>query len=154
MFGALLRRYRVDVGLTQAALAERAGVSIRAVQHLEAGRGQPYPDTARRLADALQLDDAAREALHAASGPTPRRRNQRSTAVDLGLLFDSSDAEQLSGLAEALQNEHGIRPSYTTWDAVNPDRPDWLRGSRACAVFIGARGVGNWSSGCHERDLA
>src|SRR5689334_22581970 len=89
LFAALLRRYRIDAGLTQAALAERAGLSVRAVQHLEAGRGQPYPDTARRLADALPIDGDAREALHAAGEPTPRRRTRRGAGVDLTLLFDS-----------------------------------------------------------------
>lgn len=34
-FGVLLRRYRLMVGLTQAALAERAGLSERAVNDLE-----------------------------------------------------------------------------------------------------------------------
>src|SRR5215813_12870665 len=106
MFGALLRRYRIDAGLTQAALAERAGLSVRAVQHLEAGRGQPYQDTARRLADALPLDDTAREALLAASEPTPRRRARRDTAVDLLLLYESGEADQLQGMVEALQDDH------------------------------------------------
>src|SRR5262249_38432530 len=147
MFGALLRRYRVDAGLTQAALAERAGLSVRAVQHLEAGRGQPYQDTARRLADALPLDRAAREALHAASEPTPRRRNRRGTAVDLMLLYDRSEAENLKGVAEALQNDHGIHVLQATWGSVAAEHPQGLRGARAGAVFIGARGLGDWSSG-------
>jgi WD40 repeat protein/transcriptional regulator with XRE-family HTH domain len=147
MFGALLRRYRVDAGLTQAALAERAGLSVRAVQHLEAGRGQPYQDTARRLADALPLDRTAREALHAASEPTPRRRNRRGTVVDLMLLYDSSEAENLKGVAEALQNDHGIHISEATWGSVAAEHPQGLRGARAGAVFIGARGLGDWSSG-------
>ncbi len=30
-FGALVRRHRLGAGLTQAALAERAGISVRAV---------------------------------------------------------------------------------------------------------------------------
>jgi WD40 repeat protein/transcriptional regulator with XRE-family HTH domain len=147
-FGALLRTYRVDAGLTQAALAERAGLSVRAVQHLEAGRGQPYPDTARRLAEALPLDPAAREALLAATEPTPRRRNGRVPAADLTLLIDSSDADQLTGLAEALQNAHGIHATLATWGAdVDDDHLAELRGAHACAVFVGARGLGDWSSG-------
>ena len=54
-FGALLRQKRIAADLTQLMLAERAGLSVRAVQHLEAERGQPYVETVRRLADALGL---------------------------------------------------------------------------------------------------
>lgn len=147
MFGALLRRYRVDAGLTQAALAERAGLSVRAVQHLEAGRGQPYPDTARRLAEALPLDVAARQALHAASEPTPRRRSRRGSGADLCLLFDTSDSDQLRGLAQALQDDHGIRASYASWGTGSDDPVQAVRNAKTCAVFIGARGLGDWSTG-------
>jgi WD40 repeat protein/transcriptional regulator with XRE-family HTH domain len=147
LFGALLRRYRIDAGLTQAALAERAGLSVRAVQHLEAGRGQPYPDTARRLADALPLDRDALEALHAAWEPTPRRRSRRGSAVDLTLLFDSADVDHIKGLAQVLQKDHGIRATYITWDLDTNGHSDVLRGAQACAVFVGGRGLGDWSSG-------
>lgn len=44
-FGALLRRHRLRAGLTQEALAERAGLSPRGVIHLERGTRHPYPDT-------------------------------------------------------------------------------------------------------------
>ena len=51
-FGALLRRHRLTAGLTQEELAERAGVSARAVSDLERGVDRaPYPATVRRLAD-------------------------------------------------------------------------------------------------------
>ena len=72
-FGDVLRACRLEAGLTQAALAERAGLSVRAIQHLEAGMGQPYPDTARRLADALELTVAVRAHFEAAGRPSPRR---------------------------------------------------------------------------------
>jgi transcriptional regulator with XRE-family HTH domain len=42
-----LRRYRVLAGLSQEALAERAGLSRRGIADLERGaRRFPYPDTA------------------------------------------------------------------------------------------------------------
>lgn len=69
-FGALLRRHRETVGLSQEDLAERAGISVNAVGALERGeRRRPYPDTVRRLADALDLGDEARAALAAAARP-------------------------------------------------------------------------------------
>jgi transcriptional regulator with XRE-family HTH domain len=80
-FGALLRRHRLAAGLTQEALAERAGVSARTVSDLERGLAHaPHRDTVARLGGALALaaDEAA--ALGAAverqrgpAGPSARR---------------------------------------------------------------------------------
>src|SRR6266542_5383788 len=67
-FGALLRRYRVAAGLTQEALAEQAGLSVRGLSDLERGaRRLAYRDTVQRLAHALDLDQDERAALLAAS---------------------------------------------------------------------------------------
>ncbi|HYN87825.1 MAG TPA: tetratricopeptide repeat protein, partial [Ardenticatenaceae bacterium] len=66
-FAALLRHHRVAAGLSQEALAERAGISVRAVSDLERGaRRAPYRETVRLLADALRLEPADRVALEAA----------------------------------------------------------------------------------------
>jgi predicted ATPase/DNA-binding CsgD family transcriptional regulator/transcriptional regulator with XRE-family HTH domain len=63
-FGALLRRSRQEAGLSQEELAERAGMSSKAIGALERGdRQHPYPATVRRLADALGLGGEARVAL-------------------------------------------------------------------------------------------
>jgi predicted ATPase/transcriptional regulator with XRE-family HTH domain len=71
-FGALLRRYRVTAGLSQEALAERAGLSRRGIADLERGaRTSPYGETIRRLADALGLDPVERAALLTASHRPP-----------------------------------------------------------------------------------
>ncbi|MBA2315282.1 MAG: helix-turn-helix domain-containing protein [Chloroflexi bacterium] len=65
--GQQVRGLRTTAGLTQAELAERAGISERAVSDIERGlRGRVYPETARRLAAALTnepADAAAVEAL-------------------------------------------------------------------------------------------
>ena len=45
-FGDLLRQYRQAAGLTQEALAERAGLSVHGIQKLERGVTHPYRDTA------------------------------------------------------------------------------------------------------------
>ena len=54
-FGEQLRQYRRAAGLTQEALAERAGLSVHRIQKLERGVTNPYRDAAQRLAAALQL---------------------------------------------------------------------------------------------------
>jgi transcriptional regulator with XRE-family HTH domain len=60
-FGELLRSSRLRIALTQEELAERAGMSVRAVGKLESGRTiRPRPVTVRTLADALGLDELER----------------------------------------------------------------------------------------------
>src|SRR5882672_1804428 len=55
-FGEALRARRVRAGLTQADLAERAGVSVRAVRYIEGGRiARPRRESVRRLAGAVGL---------------------------------------------------------------------------------------------------
>jgi predicted ATPase/DNA-binding XRE family transcriptional regulator len=66
-FGLLLRQHRAAAGLSQEELADRAGVSRRAISDLERGvHRTPYPATARQLARALGLDATAQVALLAA----------------------------------------------------------------------------------------
>ena len=63
-FGERLRRLRVAAGLSQEALAERAGLSAQAIGALETGkRRRPYPHTVAALADALGLTEMERVAL-------------------------------------------------------------------------------------------
>jgi tetratricopeptide (TPR) repeat protein/transcriptional regulator with XRE-family HTH domain len=58
--GEWLRRQRVAAGLTQEDLAERSGVSVRAIADLERGRTRkPYPSSVRSLVRALGLPEAA-----------------------------------------------------------------------------------------------
>jgi predicted ATPase/DNA-binding XRE family transcriptional regulator len=66
-FGDLLRHYRELAGLTQEELAEKAGLTAKAIGALERGeRRQPYPATVHALAQALKLCEADYAALLAA----------------------------------------------------------------------------------------
>ena len=69
-FGRRVRALRLGAGLTQAELAESAGVSERTVSDLERGlRTTVYPATARQLASALAVaDEALSEFLLSARG--------------------------------------------------------------------------------------
>src|ERR1700679_3258658 len=58
--GEWLREQRVAAGRTQEDLAERSGVSVRAIADLERGRTRrPYPSSVRALARALGLPESA-----------------------------------------------------------------------------------------------
>lgn len=71
-FGALLRRFRLAAGLTQAALAERAGLSERAINDLERDpRRAPRLESVNLLAGALKLSPDERTQLLATARPQP-----------------------------------------------------------------------------------
>ena len=70
-FAGALRGLRESRSLTQEELAERSGVTAKAIGALERGeRRRPYPHTVRSLADGLGLDDGERAGLLSA---VPRR---------------------------------------------------------------------------------
>lgn len=69
-FGALLKDYRLAAGLTQEALAERAGLSARAISDLERGvKRLPREATLDLLAQALALPPRKRALLVGAARP-------------------------------------------------------------------------------------
>lgn len=80
-FGTLLKRYRLAAGLSQEALAARAGLSARTISDLERGvHDVPRTDTLELLTSALSLTDQQRSLLLASARPeaatfidTPRR---------------------------------------------------------------------------------
>jgi transcriptional regulator with XRE-family HTH domain len=83
-FGTLLRGYRSASGLTQEDLAERSGVSIRAIADMERGRtARPFRHSVHRLADALELQGPERDQLERAA---------RSTAASMLLTADRDSA--------------------------------------------------------------
>jgi transcriptional regulator with XRE-family HTH domain len=90
-FGVVLREYRIMAGLTRLELAERSGLSVRAVSDMERGRTHPYTRSVGLLADALGLDDPAAERLLAL-----RRRAGAGRSAD-------SPGRFICGLAEAVQ---------------------------------------------------
>ncbi|MFI9640321.1 ATP-binding protein [Micromonospora sp. NPDC051925] len=92
--GELVRAHRLASGLTQADLAQRAGVGVRTVRDLERGRShRPHRTTVELIAGALGLTGAARAGFltsargRAAAGPAlpaavglPRRPTAAGTA--------------------------------------------------------------------------
>src|SRR5215472_8853998 len=87
--GEWLRQQRVASGLTQEDLAERSGVSVRAIADLERGRTRrPYPSSVRALARALGLPDTAGAHLiaryRAESGAAAGRTDQEGAQEAAG----------------------------------------------------------------------
>jgi predicted ATPase/DNA-binding XRE family transcriptional regulator len=166
----LLRSHRVAARLTQAELAERAGISERAVSDVERGvRTRVYPATAELLADALGLEGAGRVALTvAAKGAAPRRaapldgwRSLRRTplvgrAAELADLLDAlSGTSRLvtvtgtGGIgksrlaAEACAVLHGTAPEAVAWVGLaGLTEPDLLVPTLAAALAVPGSGEG------------
>ncbi|GAC1494610.1 MAG: hypothetical protein NVS1B2_11580 [Vulcanimicrobiaceae bacterium] len=84
-FGTLLRRFRLDSGLSQESLAERAMMSVDGIGALERGiRRVPQRQTLALLIAALNLSDADRDRLEAAASASQvsRRRRESSEASE------------------------------------------------------------------------
>lgn len=86
-FGALLRQHRLAADLSQEALAEKAGLSLRAISDLERGLHRaPYAITVQMLAEALALP------------ADERRRLERSVDRHRGPLRRSGPAAAVAAL--------------------------------------------------------
>ena len=103
--GSLLKQHRLTAGLSQEALAERSGVSLRAISGLEREPSRAaYPATIKLLADALGLSEDDRVALE---NTVVRRRRPRAgsegqpgsvRAAGATPLVTAGEAGALSGL--------------------------------------------------------
>jgi predicted ATPase/DNA-binding XRE family transcriptional regulator len=80
-FGTLLGRYRRAAGLTQEALAQEAGLSVRGISDLERGVNRvPRAETLLALVEALRLEPPERAALERAA----RSRNLAAAPPSTG----------------------------------------------------------------------
>ena len=102
-FGALLRRYRTDRGLTQEELAERAGLSVRGISDLERGVNRaPYRATIECLIRALELSAEDAAALGAA-GSRRRGPTSRETALPVALTSFVGRERELASARELVR---------------------------------------------------
>lgn len=123
-FGTLLKRYRHAARLSQEALAERAGLSARAISDLERGVNRaPRFATLELLANALSLSAAQRDLLQAAAQPELDRPGDATAPASLVNLptpptrLIGREAERARALA-------------------------WLRGDTRLLTLTGPSGVG------------
>lgn len=101
-FARLLRQYRLAAGLTQEGLAERSGLSIRAISDLERGlKVVPRRDTVELLAGALNLPAVELEqAISRRRGPGRSTRAPHIPAHPSSLIGRDEDLAAISELVD------------------------------------------------------
>jgi predicted ATPase/DNA-binding XRE family transcriptional regulator len=114
-FGTRLKRERQARGLTQEALAARAGLSARAISDLERGINRaPRRETLRLLAEALQLSAEARFRLEAAlrwaSGAEALTASERGSSSDPAHIPLAGRVQELARLEQHLGEGTGEGP--------------------------------------------
>src|SRR5580704_14076866 len=117
IFGDLLRRYRLEAGLSQQELAERARMSARGISALERGeRRTPQRETLALLADALALSGERAREFEAAANPVGSRkpgghagangtRTGPSSNLPLSLTSFVGRGAELAGIAQLLRTQ-------------------------------------------------
>jgi tetratricopeptide (TPR) repeat protein/transcriptional regulator with XRE-family HTH domain len=144
--GALLRRYRIGAGLTQAALADKAGLSEQAVSMLERGsRRRPRIETILALGTALGLDPAAVDELTLAARGA--RRSQPSSGTS-----ESSELVAPRQLPSTLSDFTGRSAELDALVQVLA-RADGPPGTVRMAAVTGMGGVGKTALAVHAAHL-
>lgn len=117
--GEALRRWRLGLGVTQAELASRVGVSASLIALFESGKRQPRLDRTLALAEALGMSRTQRNALLARVGLNPSHVG----TFDAHLEFDQRQLKsrkrmwhkflvsQLEMAVMFLSNDTALRPA-------------------------------------------
>lgn len=135
-FGALLKQFRLDAGMTQQDLAERSKLSVETISTLERGaRTRPHSDTVILLARALDLPPE-REVLLRSAVDTSRRpqRSEVGNVSPLRLVRSDTQARPRSNLPRQLTSFVGRERELAELEGL-------LREHRLVTV-LGAGGVG------------
>jgi transcriptional regulator with XRE-family HTH domain len=98
-FGGLVKAHRVRMGLTQEALAERAGISTDMVSKIEGGNSGARFGVVAKLANALGVDPAE---LFTPDLPNGKLQRAALTNITTRLAsLSDGDLEWLTGILEA-----------------------------------------------------
>ena len=115
-FGAQLRRWRGQRGLSQMALALQADVSARHLSWLETSKAEPSRAMVLRLAEQLDLPLRERNALLVAAGYAPLYRESQLDDASLG---------PVRGVLQRLLDAHAPAPALAVdrhWNVVAYNR--------------------------------
>jgi predicted ATPase/transcriptional regulator with XRE-family HTH domain len=116
-FGEMVAELRRMLGLTQEALAERSGISVRTIRNLEGGRtGRPRSASVTLLADALDLTGSRRAAFEMKS---------RAMSLDPPLLVEFTAASAGPGRPATESHGAGVAGQSPSRDGAGGPPPPW-----------------------------
>ena len=147
----LLRRHRMAAGLTQEELAERSGLSVRAISNIERGRtAGPYSRSVRMLADALSLPDHAREQLLQAARITQADQPEGPSRSGPTLQPDAVPGWPVPRqLPPAIGSFVGRTDEMTALSALVGLADKGSSGAVVAAAIVGTAGVGKTALAVH-----
>jgi tetratricopeptide (TPR) repeat protein/transcriptional regulator with XRE-family HTH domain len=143
VFSEIVRSHRQRLGVTQEELATLAGVSVRSIREIEAGRtGRPRPGTVRLLAEAFALVGTERDRFSAAAA------SDQGPPAPLGTRLGEPAPRQLPAAVPGFagREQHLRRLDALAFEADSGDGP-------ATALVItaidGMAGVGKTALAVH-----
>src|SRR5579859_2728708 len=149
----MLLRYRAAAGLSQEELADRARLSQRGISDLERGkRRAPHPATVRRLAEALELGQAARAELIAAA----RTRSSGTVATDAVVEDDGTRHDlpvQLTSFIGRLEETADIRRALANTRLLTLAGPGGV-GKTRLALHVAEQELKTYKDGVWCAELA
>ncbi|MGH8297757.1 MAG: helix-turn-helix transcriptional regulator [Steroidobacteraceae bacterium] len=126
VLGERIERYRIEAGLTQAELAERAGIGKRTLERVEAGRGAELTTLVRVLRTLNILDGFERLLPELPSSPIEqlRLRGKQRQRV-------SHPRGRHEATARSNQIREGASTIPWTWGVSPTNSPPPAKGSRS-----------------------
>lgn len=144
--GKLVRGHRLAAGLTQEELAERSGLSVRAISNIERGRtAGPHSRSVRMLAEALGLPDHELAQLRLASQVA---QNDQGLRLAAGLHWPWPRPRQLPA---AIGNFVGRAAEIAALNALLPqvDGAKGPSGAITSVAITGTAGAGKTALAVH-----
>jgi tetratricopeptide (TPR) repeat protein/transcriptional regulator with XRE-family HTH domain len=139
-FGTLLRRYRLALGLSQEEMADRSGLSVRAIANIERGRtSRPHRHSVQSLADALGLPEPVRLQL-----------DRAAHVVSSDLAANLAQSRQVPHqLPAAVADFTGRAAELETLTRTLADTRDGAPGTVVVSAIGGTAGVGKTALALH-----
>jgi transcriptional regulator with XRE-family HTH domain len=142
VLGRLVRAYRTGQGFSQAELAGTAGIDVKTVSNIEAGRTRPRPSTLGVLGRALRLDDEQLRQLFTMLNEDDDPQDDRGLPAPLPPALPAQLPGDILGFV-------GRAESMRQLDRLLPDSGAPAPSALAIGILTGTAGVGKTALAVH-----
>ena len=129
-FAEIIRNRRTALGMSQAELAEKTGVSRNTVAGWETGHSRPDPDTIPKLCDALRIS------INRFFGRESKRTETEQRILSLFASLESGDRQVILWQMEALRDRRAAQRAAE--EAVPPKVVSLFMNDLGAAAGFGA----------------